>query len=104
MKRRTKHVPNQHREDRIAEPSVRERHCAWHDSSTPRRKPAALNPICSFAESLDKLRDLTEIVAIVGVPHNNELAACRRNASHQSITISLSFDVNYSGTRRSRDP
>src|SRR5262245_12799008 len=66
----------------IAQPAMRERHRARFYGATACRKPTALHKIVPFTKPVHKFWNFKKIVAIVGVAHDDVLAAGCRDATH----------------------
>src|SRR5262249_34921754 len=49
--------------------------------------------VVAFAQLMDKWFEVTEVVTVIGVTHDDVFAARRRDAAHESAAISLLFDV-----------
>src|SRR5262249_17451428 len=94
---RPEHVANEKRKERIAKPPMEQRHRAWHHPAASGRKPATLNQVEAFPKLVHELGDLPKIVAIVGVPHDDELPPRSRYASHERIAVTLLRHGNDAG-------
>jgi hypothetical protein len=46
----------------------------------------------TFSQFFNNVRDLKEIIAVIGVPYDDEPAARRRNSSHQCAAITWFLD------------
>src|SRR5262245_36720186 len=71
-----------------------ERHCAFHHFAAALRKSAALNEIGAFAKLSDEPGNFPEVITVIRVSHQDELAARRGYATHQRIPVTLLFDVD----------
>ena len=89
---RLKPVSHHRRKHRVTPPAVQERHRSGHYFSSPGRQPASLHEIVTFAQLLDEPRHLEKIVAVVGIAHDDVPAACRRDAAHQRVAVTLGLD------------
>src|SRR5580700_3237288 len=56
----------------IAEVPVERRHCAWLDAAL---EPIPHYEVVALAQFVNKIRNLTEIVTVVGIPHDDVLTA-----------------------------
>ena len=81
-------------EERVADVPVRERHGTWRNGSTSTGKTAPLNEVVACAQRCHELRDLEEVVAVVGVSHNDELPVRCLDSSHQRTAVAGSFHMN----------
>jgi hypothetical protein len=55
-------------------------------------EPATLDEVVPLAQLVDELRDLEEIVAVVGVAHKDELAARGGDPAHERVAVALLGD------------
>jgi hypothetical protein len=52
-----------------------------------------------FSQLFDKQRDITKIVTVVRIAHNDEPAACCGDAAHQGIAVSFSLNLDDTGAQ-----
>src|SRR5262249_3684458 len=82
----------------IAAPSMRERHRSRHHLAAARRQATTLDQLKAFSKFLDELGDLSKVITIVRITHDDKLAVCRLDPTPQRATISFVFDLNYAGS------
>ena len=80
------------RKKRVANPAMQEWHRTRLNGTTPGRKSAPLNQVEPFSQFFNDLRDLKEIVAGIGIPYEDELAARSSNSSHQCAAVAWFLD------------
>ena len=90
--RRAEPAPHEHREHRVAPPAVQEGHRAGEDRAAAGRQAAPLHERVAGAQLLDELRDLAEVVAVVGVAHDHPAAARRGDAAHERRAVATVLD------------
>src|SRR5258708_20461363 len=86
----------QHRENRIAEPTMQDGHRARHDLATARRQTASLHQVITLAHLFEEARNLLEVVTAIGITHDDEATARRGYAAHQGTAITTLRDEDYS--------
>src|SRR5207244_13122377 len=62
------------------------------NGTTTSWKPAPLNQFKSFSQFFNDLRDLKEIVTVISIPYDDELAARSSNSSHQCAAVAWFLD------------
>src|SRR5205814_7896068 len=77
----------------VAPPAVEEGHCAGEDGSAACGEAAALHEVEAFAEFVDEFGYFQDIVAVVGVAHDDELASSGGVAAREGVACSFYFDV-----------
>src|SRR5262249_26723333 len=87
------------REHRIAPPSMQPWHSARPYDTATGRKPAPLDDVESFAEFLDELRNLQEIITVIGIAHDDELSPRGRDATHESTAIPSPSYIDNAGSK-----
>src|SRR5689334_1806644 len=87
--RRIEPTAGQPREHWIPPPAMQKWHRAGKEGSAARRKSASLREIVTLAQLLEKAWDLTEIVAVVRVAHEDVLPASRGDSSHESGAVAF---------------
>ena len=91
------------REQRVAKPAMQPRHRARQHASSAGPEPAPLHELVAGAQPLDELRQLAEVVAVVGISHDHEPAACRRDAAHEGGAVTLVGHEHHSRAGVARD-
>src|SRR5208282_1713386 len=81
--------PRHQREDRIADPTVQNRHRSGHDLAPARRQTASLHQVVPFAQLFHKSGNLKKVIAAVSITHDDELTPRVGDTSHQSTAISF---------------
>src|SRR5262249_2449726 len=76
--------------ERITEPTMRNWHSAMYHRSSPSGQATSLYEIIAFAQFGNKPGEFEEIIAIVGITHNNVFSSCRGNATHKRMAIASS--------------
>src|SRR5690348_9307136 len=77
---------------------------AWHRTSLdPTSKAVTHDKFISGAPLLNELGHLCKVVAVVGIPHDYELAVRSCDAGTESVTVSLDGDVHYARAVPLRD-
>src|SRR5262249_53945385 len=92
MDRRAEPEARERAEERIADPPMQHGHRAVLDAPAPRGEAAALHEIASLLELAHEPRHLAEVVAVVRVPHDHELAASPRDPGHQGAPVPAHLD------------
>src|SRR5712664_3155153 len=78
---------------------MQERHRSRFDRSVPRGKTTALDQIVPFPQLIEKPWNLRKIVAVVGVSHNNEPAAGRRDSAHECVAVTSFGNGDHAGAQ-----
>jgi hypothetical protein len=73
---------------------VRERHCSRHYFAATAGEPASLNDIGAGTKLFDKLRDVSKIVAVVRIAHEDVPAARRRDSTHERIAVTFFINTH----------
>ena len=68
---------------------MQERHRAGHHRAAPCGQAAALHEVVTLTQALHEPRDLEEVVAVVGIAHDDEPAARGVDAGHQRVAVAL---------------
>jgi hypothetical protein len=94
--------PAQKGEHRIAPDPVQHPHRVGHHRAAARRQPAALDQVVAGPEAIHEAGDLAEVVAGVGVAHQNEAAPSGVEPADQGRAVPPLRDVDdpRSGLRR----
>ena len=79
------------REHRVPEVPMKSRHRSGFDATS---KPVPHNKVGSAPKRLDKRPEVGEVVTVVGVAHDDELALGIGNASSESSAITTNRDVD----------
>src|SRR5262249_12381918 len=82
----SEHSPNHDGEHWIAAPSMRERHRSRHHLAAARRQATTLDQLKAFSKFLDELGDLSKVITIVRITHDDKLAVCRLDPTPQRAT------------------
>ena len=86
--------PADEAEHRVAEVLVQRRHGARRD---PAPEPVAHHQVRALAQFVNERHQVGEIVAVVGVAHDDVLAAGRDDAAHQRVAVTLVADRHHPG-------
>ena len=97
MDRGPEHLPGQQGEHPVAQHAVRPGHGPGQDRAAAGRKPATLDQAVSLTQLLDKARDLTEVIAVVRVAHDDEPALGSGNTAHEGVPVPFGRDANHAG-------
>ena len=81
---------------RVAEVPVQRRHRSRRD---PAGEPVAHHQVGTLAQLLDERHQVGEVVAVVGVAHDDVLAVGRDDAAHQRVAVTLVADRHHAGAR-----
>jgi hypothetical protein len=76
------------------------RHRSWLD---PPAKAITHNQIVSFSQSNEKRHQVCEIVAVIGVPHDDVIRASRLNTCNESAAITAICHPDNAGAKTSRN-
>ena len=76
-------------EHRIADPAMGPRHGAWGDFSAAGGEAAALDKIETLSDFAGEFWNFTEVVAVVGIAHENVLATGGGDATHESGSVTF---------------
>jgi hypothetical protein len=87
--------PSEARERWISEVLMQRRHRALLNASA---EAVAHDEVRAPAQLLHEARDVAKIVAVVGIPHNDELAARSCDSAHQGVAVSLGLDADNAGS------
>src|SRR5262249_31286375 len=82
-------------EHRISPPAMKKRHSAGGDVAAPQWQAAPLNEVEPLPHLFEELGRFPEVVAVVGIAHDYELAFGCGDAAHQGASITLFFDGNH---------
>ena len=82
---------------------MQEGHRVRHHAPPARFEPATLHEVEPFAEPAHQPGDLAEVVAVVGVAHDDVRAARRLDAAHQRAAVAPFGYRHNSGTHCLRD-
>jgi hypothetical protein len=85
-------------ERRIADPAVFPRHGAWDDFSTACWHAAAHDEVGAGAEFLDKGFDLGEVVAEIGVAHDEESSMGGIHSVAEGVAVAFFGNIYNAGT------
>jgi hypothetical protein len=91
--RRAEPTAGDPRQERIAEPPVQRGHRAGQDDAAPRWESAALDQVEALPELGYEPRHVAEVVAIVGVAHDDERAPGGRDGAHEGVAVAPGRDV-----------
>src|SRR5215469_15283111 len=90
-----KEYPSDGRQSRCANPPV----LPWHGPRLDAAlKPVPYDQVISLSQFLDEGQKAREIVAIVGIAHDDVLAACVRTAIKEGCSIAPDWDMDDPGT------
>jgi hypothetical protein len=95
-----KEDPADARQHRVAQPPVRPGHRARLD---PAQEPIADHEVVAFSELGDQRRDRSEVIARIGVTHDDEPSLRRVDAADQRAAVSLSLNVDDPGAELARE-
>src|SRR5215469_5448713 len=93
--------PADEREHRVSEVAVQLRHGAWLDAA-PEAVPH--DQVGALAELGHERHQVGEIVAVVGVAHDDVLAAGGRDTAHEGVAVALLLDGHHARARVGREP
>src|SRR5215472_2245207 len=82
---------------------MQRRHGARLDGAAAGRKPAPLREVVASPKSFDKSGEFGEIVAVVGVAHDDERAARGGNSTAQRVAVALQWDIDHPSAELTRD-
>jgi hypothetical protein len=80
---------------------VEKGHRPGEHSAPSRGKPAPLHQVVTFAQLRQEFRDLAKVVAVVGVPHDDVLAARGGDAAHERAPVTTLGDADDTRAMRS---
>src|ERR1022692_3923873 len=78
---------------------MQERHSAGLDTAATGGKAASLDEIETLAEFGDKVGNLSKIVGIISIAHDDKAATGGLNAPHQSMAVALGLDMDDAGAK-----
>src|SRR5260370_3430434 len=77
---------------RVSQVTVRRRHGVWLYASL---KPVPHDQVGACAQFFNKLGGVSEIIAVIGIPHDDEPAPSGGDASLQSVAVPFGLNVNH---------
>src|ERR1051326_9366998 len=89
--RTSKEKPADPRQHRISEIAVQRRHRRWFDAA---RKAISHDQLVTGTEFVEKRPEVREVVTVVGVTHDDVLAARRLDPAAQGAAVAFFRDVN----------
>src|SRR6185369_15519229 len=95
--------PQQPGEDRVP-PAVQGGHGTRQDPPAAALQPAALDQVVALPQLGDELRQLEEVVAVVGVPHHDQAPPRGGDAAHQRVAVAGRVDDHDPGAAPGGDP
>ena len=88
------------RQDRVPEIAVQKRHGAGRDAAP---EAVSHDEVVSVAKLLDEGHQGREVVAVVRVAHDDELAGCRLDAAHEGAPVAFLLHVDDTRPESFRD-
>jgi hypothetical protein len=101
--RRPEPRPCERREHRVAPAAVEERHRSGHNAPAAAFQSATLHKGMALAQLAHELRELEEVVAVVGIAHHDVSAFGGGNAPHQGASVTPLLHLHEPCTLRGRD-
>jgi hypothetical protein len=91
--------PSDEAEHRVAEIPVQRRHRPRRDTAG---EPVAHHQVRALPQFVNERHQVGEVIAVVGVAHDDVLAAGRDDAAHQRVAVALLADRHDPGARVGR--